>query len=62
MRKFYVLLITLLALSTLNAQTWDFGSAEFFEIGDITSDTTISGLTVYATSEKEVTLGANGKS
>lgn len=62
MKKIYTLLIALLALNTLSAQTWDFGSTDFFEIGDITSDTTISGLTVYATGEKDVTFDANGKS
>lgn len=47
---------------TEGGSEWNFSDANFNSLGEITETTTVDGLTIYANSEKSVTIDENNKS
>jgi hypothetical protein len=43
-------------------QEWNISDSDFNALGEVTESTTINGLTVYATSDKKITVDENSKS
>jgi hypothetical protein len=64
MRKIFTSFILLLIFPAIfvNAQEWNISTDDFNALGEITETTTVNGLTIYAHSEKTVTIDANNKS
>ncbi len=65
MKKFYAFLLLMIVMpwGISQAQTWNFTEDSLkFEIGNYLSDTTIEGLTIYAASDRKVSIDTNGKS
>lgn len=62
MKKIYTLLIGLLTISYVSAQEWNISAADYNALGDVLSTTTVSDLTIFAASDKKVTIDANNKS
>jgi len=63
MKKSLLFFICLLFISlSSRAQEWNFSSSAFNALGDIITTTTIDGLTIYAASDKVVTVDASAKS
>jgi len=62
MKKIFTLLIAGLALTAnVNAQDWNFSSADFNALGTIGATTTVQGLTIYSIVDTSVTVDANNK-
>lgn len=58
----FTLLLSLISAGSLfSQQEWNISSDDFNALGTITSDTTVNGLTIYATSEKTVVVEPNDK-
>ncbi len=61
-RLFTFILLTTLCSVFINAQEWNISNAEFNELGTLSETTVVNGLTIWAHSEKTVTIDANNKS
>ncbi|HKM93724.1 MAG TPA: T9SS type A sorting domain-containing protein [Prolixibacteraceae bacterium] len=56
----FTLFLSLFAF-VLNAQEWNISADNFNALGSIQADTTVEGLTIYASAEKSVVVDANDK-
>ena len=51
-----------LFMTHARGQEWNISSASFNALGEVSTTTTVDGLTIYANSEKTVTIDDNNKS
>ncbi|MCU4177259.1 hypothetical protein [Carboxylicivirga sp. N1Y90] len=62
MKKVYTLLSALFVMGIVTGQVWNVSSDAFNALGTITTETSVSGFTIYAAADKTVIIEENSKS
>ena len=60
--KGLLFICSVLLMTQIQAQEWNISSESFNALGEVSTTTTVEGLTIFANSEKTVTIDSNNKS